>query len=84
LHEHEYEPGELAHVPEADAPQSDAFAAHSSVSLQLVPLPVKPLWHVHVGAAPTLFWQLAYWEHPPLLVAHSLMSSHDRWSLASV
>ena len=74
----------FAQVPLPAAPQSAAFAAHSSVSVQLVPLPVKPLWQVHEAAAPTLFWQLAYWEQPPLLVAHSSVSSQERLSPARV
>jgi hypothetical protein len=36
-----------------------------------------------VGAAPTLFEQLAYCEQPPLFPLHSLMSLQLFWSLAS-
>ena len=52
------------------------FVWHSFTSVHVVPLPVNPLWQVHVGAAPTLFVQLAYALQPPLLVRHSFTSVH--------
>jgi hypothetical protein len=38
---------------------------------------------VQVGAAPTLFAQVAYGEQPPLFAPHSLMSLQLFWSAAS-
>lgn len=68
LHAQLKEPGELVQV--ALAPQRPGLAAHSSTSVHVRPLPVKPLRQVQ-DAPDTVSVHVAFGLQPPLFIWHS-------------
>jgi hypothetical protein len=73
LHAHVKLPDVFVHV--AFALQLSVFAAHSSTSVQVTPLPVNPLLQAHVKL-PCVFVHVAFALQLSVFAVHSLMSVH--------